>query len=56
MTHANEDVNRILEYLQKNDQDLDGVNAKGGKMDIYNQDGLLVSTIWWHNRGNTIYW
>lgn len=45
MTHANEDVNRIVEYLQRNDQDFDTVHAKGVKMDIYSQEELLVSII-----------
>lgn len=45
MTRANEDVNRILEYLTKNDEDYNTVNAKSEIMDSYNQDSLLVSIL-----------
>lgn len=44
MTRANEDVNRILEYLTKNDEDFNTVNAKSEIMDSYNQDSLLSDT------------
>lgn len=39
MTLANEDMNRILDYLTRNDQELvDGSN----KMENFQQDGLMV--------------
>lgn len=45
MTHEyEENVNRILEYLTRNDQDLDGVNKKLNKMDSFHQESLMVST------------
>lgn len=41
MTLINEDMNRILEYLTRNDQELDGANIK---MDCFQQDTLMVCT------------
>lgn len=41
MTHEYEDnMNRILEYLTRNDQELENVNLK---VDSFQQDGLMVS-------------
>ncbi|KAM3965599.1 uncharacterized protein ACR2FA_000445 [Aphomia sociella] len=41
MTLINEDMNRILDYLTRNDQELDGVNSK---MDGFQQDALMSDT------------
>lgn len=43
MTLVNADMNRILEYLTKNDQEYGGLNGDSEKMDAHNQDGLAVS-------------
>lgn len=41
MTHEYEDnMNRILEYLTKNDQELENVSIK---VDSFQQDNLMVS-------------
>lgn len=48
MTHEYEDnMNRILEYLTRSDQDLENVNLKFDKVDSFQQDGLMVS-IWFN--------
>lgn len=45
MNHDYEDnMNRILDYLTRNDQDLDTKSMRVEKMDSYQQDSLLVST------------
>ncbi|XP_026750232.2 uncharacterized protein LOC113510880 isoform X1 [Galleria mellonella] len=41
MTLVNEDMNRILDYLTRNDQELDGLNPK---MDGFQQDALMSDT------------
>lgn len=44
MTHEYEDnMNRILEYLTRNDQELENVNLKFDKVDNYEQASLMVS-------------
>jgi hypothetical protein len=40
LANNNEDMNRILEYLTRNDQELDTGNTK---MDNFQQDSLMVS-------------
>lgn len=42
MTLHNDEVNRILDYLTRNDQELDEVNKKLNNMDHFQQDGLMV--------------
>lgn len=42
MTHVNEDMSKILEYLCRNDQDLNGTQVKFDKMDAYQSENLLV--------------
>ncbi|CAH1637276.1 unnamed protein product [Spodoptera littoralis] len=41
MTLYNDDVNRILDYLTRNDHDLQQVNKNPIKMDTFQQDGLM---------------
>ncbi|KAF9808563.1 hypothetical protein SFRURICE_002023 [Spodoptera frugiperda] len=41
MTLYNDDVNRILDYLTRNDHDHQQVNKNPVKMDNFQQDGLM---------------
>uniref|UniRef100_A0A2A4JP44 BZIP domain-containing protein n=1 Tax=Heliothis virescens TaxID=7102 RepID=A0A2A4JP44_HELVI len=41
MTLYNDDVNKILDYLTRNDHELDEVNKNTNKMDSFQQDGLM---------------
>lgn len=44
MTHEYEDnMNRILAYLTRNDQELENVNLKFDKVDSSQPDSLMVS-------------
>lgn len=46
MTHEYADnMNRILEYLTRNDQELENVNLKFDKVDSFQPDSLMVSRI-----------
>lgn len=42
MTLHNDEMNKILDYLTRNDHELDEVNKKPNKMDNFQQDGLMV--------------
>ncbi|CAH0588085.1 unnamed protein product [Chrysodeixis includens] len=41
MTLPSDEMNRILDYLTRNDHELDDVNKKPNKMDNFQQDGLM---------------